>query len=661
MSYVICSNVETEDVVQIGGHSDPATFLNNFRSPLILDPDTEVAVESVKIDRSDQWDIKDSDVFFFYFGPEQSAALTSGQVPKNGVRIDVKRGSYTVKGMAAALQLAINTAPIGPDIFGTVEVTTLADAGKFAGFEFKVTPRTKGADRSASFTISDFELNNYLTIGINGSAVAGGEAGTFAYDAGNKEIKCLTSIADDELFAGSSELKVRSSASVRIKDYPLSNGGGLCKFSLNSTDQTSGPFQIGLVRPTHPYVNNGYPDTVNYGTGQQGKGPAGRGTTYMDYFAVFDGTELKLYHWAYDTGNDNWNQKEIKYYEAPGASVGTVITKTSINDGTFETLVFELQGNELEVKVLDNKGASSTLIGAAITAIKPYAYPPLGNAQDTLFPAVALTKEDQTLKFVEYEAKEIAGWVYSTPSNTNVFGITAGGANKRAYQPRGTATLVPGSDWYSNAVQSQNANNELRYNQLRPSLLWKSTGTETFVYTRPNASGVIDYVPVLVTGEEPRDATKDDFDQVLYVIPLPENQANMSKELGFGKWNVVEYSVFKGAGDLLGFRTLKSIEAGTYTVHSAFIRINDLPIQSFNGATSSRSNILYHIPRFSNDGRQFGELFFAAPDRTYIKLNNTDRITLNQLKIDIVGRNERIVSDLTGASIVCLHFRKAVK
>ena len=166
---------------------------------------------------------------------------------------------------------------------------------------------------------------------------------------------------------------------------------------------------------------------------------------------------------------------------------------------------------------------------------------------------------------------------------------------------------------------------------------------------------------MLITGEEPRDSTKSDFDQVLYVIPLPENQANMSKELGFGKWNVVEYSVFKGAADPLSFKTLQSIEAGTYTVHSAFIRINDLPIQSFNGATSSRSNILYHIPRFSNDGRQFGELFFSAPDRTYIKLNNTDTITLNQLKIDIVGRNERVVTDLTGASIVCLHFRKVVK
>ena len=97
MAYVICSNVESEDIINLGGHNDPASFLNNFRSPLILQPNTEVAVESVKIDRSDQWDIKDSDKFFLYWGPTQLVGATvSGDVSKNGVRIDLIRGSYTV-------------------------------------------------------------------------------------------------------------------------------------------------------------------------------------------------------------------------------------------------------------------------------------------------------------------------------------------------------------------------------------------------------------------------------------------------------------------------------------------------------------------------------------------------------------------------------------
>ncbi len=658
MSYVICSNIETEDVVAIGGHSDPGTFLNNFRSPLILEPDTEVAVESVKIDRSDQWDIKDSDIFFFYFGPEQSESLTSGEVPKNGVRINLRRGSYTVKRMAAELQRGINESPIGPAIFGTVEVTTLEDGGKFAGFQFKVSPRTKGSDRVGEWTLqSNIEDGNYATIGYNASATFNSAPESSEYSTANRELKC-TATVPGKLFAGNSKQKVRSVASARIKDYPLSNGGGRCIFSLNASDQTTGPYQIGLVRPTNPYVDNGYAATIKYGTSSDGVGPAGRATTFMDYFAVFDGSVLKLYHWGFDSGQQNWNQKEIKFYEAPGATETAPLPKAKIDAGQYQDLIFELQGDELEVKVRDNKGVETTLIGPTITAQKPYCYPPLGNSQEALSPAVALSTAGQFCGIKEYEATELVNWVYSKPTNYNLYGKTP--AN-RAYQPRGTAALVPGSDWYSNAVQSQNANNELRYNQLRPSLLWESTGTNTFVYTRPNASGVIDYVPVLVTGEEPRDSTIDDYKQVLYVIPLPENRANMSKELGFGKWNVITYTQFKGSADPLNFKTLESIESGTYTVHSAFIRINDLPIQSFNGATSSRSNILYHIPRFSNDGRQFGELFFAAPDRTYIKLNNTDTITLNQLKIDIVGRNERVVTDLTGASIVCLHFRKVVK
>ena len=173
---------------------------------------------------------------------------------------------------------------------------------------------------------------------------------------------------------------------------------------------------------------------------------------------------------------------------------------------------------------------------------------------------------------------------------------------------------------------------------------------------------------VLILGEENRPRNPDgsfansDYDDELYVIPIPENQANMSKNLGFGKWSVIEYTGDAGdvgRADDDSFKTLTSFEAGQYTIHSAFVRINDLPIQSFNGATSSRSNILYHIPRFTNDGKQYGELYFNAPEKTYIKLNNTQPLMLNQLKVDIVSRNERIVQDLTGSTIVVLHFRKS--
>ena len=68
--------------------------------------------------------------------------------------------------------------------------------------------------------------------------------------------------------------------------------------------------------------------------------------------------------------------------------------------------------------------------------------------------------------------------------------------------------------------------------------------------------------------------------------------------------------------------------------------------------------MLYHIPRFTNDGRQFGDLFFEVGDRTYVDLNNTDTFMLNQLQVQITDKNERIVDDLVGDTIVVFHIRQ---
>ena len=61
MSLVILSNTQdeyirknnNEFVVATGnGVSSPQSFINHFRSPLVIEPNSEVAVESVKINKA---------------------------------------------------------------------------------------------------------------------------------------------------------------------------------------------------------------------------------------------------------------------------------------------------------------------------------------------------------------------------------------------------------------------------------------------------------------------------------------------------------------------------------------------------------------------------------------------------------------------------------
>jgi hypothetical protein len=695
MSYVITSNVESEDVLLIGGYSDPATYLNNFRSPLLLDIDSEVAVESVKIDRQDEWDIKDSDVFFFYFGEEQSPTITSGKVSKNGVRVNMRPGSYNVKGMALEITRALNNSAVGPALFGTCLVSALSDTTtfKFRGFEFKFSPRARGADRVPSWIPTTFKSNNYLTIGYDRDPDNAVSAGV--WDIGTKELECnvgidpLSTNNDIEYFTKPNGFVLRSNCSYRVEDYPLSNAKGRAVFGLNGANQLDSPFQVGLVKPTNPYVRNGR-DFLLTSMGNPNENT--NASTHMDYFAVWENATiaplpvfagaLKIYTFGnVNSDNPSWKQKEVQYYNvnnpvATQFDANAPLGEAELNAKFITEIIFELDGDELRV-ILRDEGDDTIdparpateypLIAVSLsTDDRRWNFPPVGNANEALVPAIALTENEQKCGLKTYNANVLPGWRYSTPSNTDI-NIDTG--DWRAYTPLNTALLVSGSDWYSQAVNSENANNELSYNQARPSFLMKNAQTTGFVfrYVNINASNVVDYKPVLILGEENRPRNADgsfansDYDDELYVIPIPENQANMSKNLGFGKWSVIEYTGDAGGGakDDDSFKTLTSFEAGQYTIHSAFVRINDLPIQSFNGATSSRSNILYHIPRFTNDGKQYGELYFNAPEKTYIKLNNTQPLMLNQLKVDIVSRAERIVQDLTGSTIVVLHFRKS--
>lgn len=104
--------------------------------------------------------------------------------------------------------------------------------------------------------------------------------------------------------------------------------------------------------------------------------------------------------------------------------------------------------------------------------------------------------------------------------------------------------------------------------------------------------------------------------------------------------------------------TFKSTGELKKTSTSSFVRIPNLTHKSFNGAQSGLSKILYQLPQFANDGRQFGPLYFEANEKTYVKLNNTAPMILNQLQVQIVDSQERELNSLVGDTQIVFHVRK---
>jgi len=683
MSYIVCSNAENEDEYDNGGFSNPASFANHYKSPLIIEPDSEVAVESVKIDRRSAWTIKESDKFFVYYGPEQdptgSVYTNSGTVTKNGVRIDIRPGSYNKEQMLYELDRALNKAPLGPLLYNNVSVIENTDSvtGQFKGFQFGFTSRSAGENVVNEAAAGTDVLAPEDFVSANGACVKyevenGNPAYGYTADATEGTLQCefdFSSIypgLDQFTNIGGEITRLQSPAiSIRHPKGPLSQIGGQCIFDITGAIENA--FSIGLSRPTTPWWRYGFPSITNTppnSVNNAGSLDRRSNFVYNDFWlhwnpeagAIVDGSpegQLKVFSWGYDSGRNNWNIKEMKYYENPSTGFTAAITATQLN--SYDRIKWRLDGNEVCLALIQPDNTEVKIVGDTGNEARKWAFPPLHNGTEALVPNIQLVNTAQSLILKQYNVnidKNMAAWTY--PSNST-------GKPLRANNyPLLNGTLVPGADWYSNAELRNNSGGELRFNQLRPSVLYANSATEVYTYSKlASLSYIDDYVPVIVLGQENRVAGISDFNQVLYVIPDPEfNRPNMRRHLGFGGSAVANYTEFGGAADDANFRSLVSIEAGTLTVHSAFIRINDLPVQTFNGATSSRSNIVYHIPRFSQDGRQFGELYFQAPEKTYLKLNNTERITLSQIKIDIVGRNERLVEDLQGATVCCLHIRQ---
>ena len=95
------------------------------------------------------------------------------------------------------------------------------------------------------------------------------------------------------------------------------------------------------------------------------------------------------------------------------------------------------------------------------------------------------------------------------------------------------------------------------------------------------------------------------------------------------------------------------------STRECFVKLESLNIESFNGATSDISKIIYSIPRFDNSGAVVGSLFFENNDRYYLKLNNTAPLLLNRMDVQMVDVSNRIIDGLFGNTVVILHIRKS--
>jgi len=757
MSLVICSN--QKDDVNLYDRSSldqaPYRFRNHLTNPVQLPPNTEVAVQSVKINRDGLIRVDPTDIWFQYFGEATDDGTVSVSKVIDTVSfpimcslldINVEKEPRYVN-MADYIELLTEGMRLGfphPDADltdvdnagadpGTL-ATTSASAGVFDGIDLKYKMRSDagigligeptlatktnggtGYDADGEFldceTTSDgggtgATLNITTTAAgvIDSVELSGGGSGyrigdTLIPDAdtvgvgGSGAVIIVTAILTEDLgyasddwsfksdeFNGagvdrSMEVSLIDDSQMRVKCLvdnpndernenvcwlnrrPLSHQRGLFEVDLSGLFNPGGSneysintgFAIGLARGTNNKLG-----MVDYCEG----GDLSRFQDFYDY--VVYGEQLNGVSGEYflRVGHSSTNpttldenkptsMNQVVYYNDGDGSAfgdntlwqagdvvqsGTNGYNLSRNWAKFSLLRFELDGEEMIISLVSFEGGADGNVIADVPVV-------LASYTD------AIDREGTVKNYLKPSATTTWCMTPKVMIRTKDRYVDIAKYDGRKMEHKGTELAVsdPRGNWYARMIQNGSpqyaVDVDTRYNQ--------------FMWDEDN-----DYVQNNMSSTVPRQ-----YEDYRFITLLGDgsphykdtSKANMQGRLGHSR------AILKSAKEL----TVKKFESDTATNlidgSSCFVRLDNFTQTTFNSGTGRPSRILYQVPRFDTSNRDTGTALYYEPhQRTYVKLNNTEPLSLNELHLSLCDSMERLADrGITGKTVICLHFQQS--
>jgi len=701
MSLLITSSKQP----RVGGTVDigiekPFNYINNFQNPLKIPANSEIAVESVKLNRQPRIQAKDK-LMLGWFGKRfhetsGSSVLETAEyvipnilpLPKDssspiefsGQLKDIFNDMYSYHPEFNVNKTAVSVSYTSTGAFAgyTVSLETCSQAAVTRVPDSVMVIDANGYDDDAD-GIPDFTTSNPILFGAGGASSSNTK---IEYDDTSGSItshsdKSVAVIAPEGMWEKGLE----------NGGGPLSLLGGDCTFI---TDGKNSKWWVGLARShtnnykliddtvpfgTESYVisgddvfarQNDMPDFAPGSTLSDAFNPAGTPSNpptfdpqYWDYVVHQDGSHVRIFHSVFEDSPSGPKivHKEIKYYETVNGSNSSFASGTPILVGAAPTSITFTASND-KISIFDNSGS---LIAGTINvsgANQECVPKPIDQGCLRMYPKVC-------------------------------FGENASGKviQIKTWQPR-TATTSPkiwGDDWYGRCVR--NSIFGQRDNNLGVGILGQTTPQKVkspipkwtggaqrwpldlvqrpylrpdlrmgdFEYRGVSGSGMLGKEIINIVGSD-SPYTESPFGNEKKL----EWQADIGPQVGT-RFNSVwpEMAVF-GDGTANGSFTASFVTAGvpvTTADRAAYIRVPTLTHQSFNGATGNQSKILFQVPKFDNAGNDSGALQFQAQDRLYLDLGNAAPVNLTDINVQFVSSDEKFSDDLTGQASVLFHIR----
>ena len=406
---------------------------------------------------------------------------------------------------------------------------------------------------------------------------------------------------------------------------------------------------------------------------------------YYDYMVMDNGTDIRIFQLSLDTSGDkdSLDMSEVIYYGNAASYIAVPMTST-VFKASFDTVEFRSEGDELSLwfRSFTKPTNDVEIVGDTRGNLRWNSFLPLSECKNALYPRINIQDQNDSVVIATYTSH----WNHNSARDAVAPAISQSEPVFRypTYDDT-TKTFTTGDDFYTNnrigrfrAGQVVDNNATIRDSKNRPYALSQTLVCDTKdrlivdqTHTDIISTNTYDNMLAGSAGVNKKHAfaighinlgAKDYYLEGKYVTTDASGQAKMNRSIGFADRSFIDqtegvaqgYATAAGNGQLVIFT---SPSAPNYRVHSAFVRISNMPIQSYNGAKTSVSKILYHLPRFTNDGREYGDLFFAPGEKTYVKLHNPSSEILNNIEVQIVDVNERPINDISGNTIVVFHLK----
>jgi len=620
----------------------PYHYRNDFRSGMKIPANSEIAVESVKINRNPALDYEESQVTLFWFG-ERLAVSGSLQESMSWVIPSINRISRNLspedfkENFEPILKRALSVHPEIDTVNGitmTPVHATSSVINPFQGFRYNI--NQIGASATSAVPPSGYEKIIYGDISYDGTTITADADDSYVQLQPVDDVGGPISLFDGELtftnFTGT--------------DWTV----GLCRPIYN---EDSGAGDYIDRNPTLEYMSVGGTDGIGPDTDQ-----------IYDYAVESENGEIKLWHLVPITGGGPqgaMEMREIVYYQknntataANNGSNSSFATGTPIPSASITDITFKVENEIVEISASGNVIVRCNNISSA--SFKDQVPKPVNQNCWKMYPTVGLWESGDDVDVTVYRCRTSTtmdknilpnNWTFKCKIHADMERVFLDAVNPSTGLYEINNPWNNAWEWPEDLDQRPLMRRYLDIDEV-------AGDPRSSDYVRPykglNASRMDGYEPLLIVGKTEKYTDSR----------IQQWQPNSMNVLGFSPFAVapLEDSVTDNTGQASFSSTTRP---NMSSEHSTFIRVPTLNHKTFNFGTGNPSKILFHVPRFDNSGAETGALFFQNQDKSFIDLNNTTDITLTDLDVHFVRKDETFAKDLSGSSEVIFFVRQKSK